>query len=292
MSLISDTIRAEFKKNDDVRDAGLSTPEDIIRFDDIPYGADPAWQSLDVYRLRSAEGQALPVIVSVHGGGWVYGDKARYQYYCMSLAQRGFAVVNFTYRLAPEFKFPASIEDTNAVFHWVFENADRYNLDTAHVFAVGDSAGAQMLALYCCICVNPEYAARYTLRPPEGFAPTAVGLNCGVYDIAPAGQGLTNGLMAELLPGGGTPEECALLSPLNHLTADFPPAFVMTSTEDFLKPEAGQLAARLLALDVPFTYRYYGDARNRLPHVFHCDMRSDDARLCNDEECDFFKRFL
>ena len=62
------------------------------------------WQKLDVYRQKDATGK-LPVIVSVHGGGWVYGDKERYQFYCMDLAERGFAVVNFSYRLAPEYKF-------------------------------------------------------------------------------------------------------------------------------------------------------------------------------------------
>lgn len=96
MSKASDFVRTNFKAGDDIRDAGLATPEDIIRYDDIVYGVDPKWQSLDVYRPKAAEGQKLPVIVSVHGGGWVYGDKERYQFYCMSLAQRGFAVVNFS----------------------------------------------------------------------------------------------------------------------------------------------------------------------------------------------------
>ena len=81
MSKASDTVRIEFKKNDDIRDAGLTTPEDILRYDDIVYGTDPKWQSLDVYRPKAAERKKLPVIVSVHGGGWVYGDKERYQFY-------------------------------------------------------------------------------------------------------------------------------------------------------------------------------------------------------------------
>ena len=118
MSKTSDLVRAQFKSGDDLRDRGLATPKDICRYDDIPYGPDTSWQVLDVYRPRASEGQILPTIVSVHGGAWVYGDKERYQYYCMSLAQRGFAVVNFTYRLAPEFQFPASLEDTNLVFTW------------------------------------------------------------------------------------------------------------------------------------------------------------------------------
>lgn len=68
-------IRTAFAAGDDERDRGLETPEGIERFDDIVYGKDPAWQVLDVYRPKAAAGETLPVIVSVHGGGWVYGDK-------------------------------------------------------------------------------------------------------------------------------------------------------------------------------------------------------------------------
>ena len=116
MEKMSSIVRRQFKEGDDIRDAGLTTPEDVIRYDDIAYGKDSEMQVLDVYRPKDAEGRILPVIVSVHGGGWVYGDKERYQYYCMSLAQRGFAVVNFSYRLAPEHQFPAPVEDTNSAF--------------------------------------------------------------------------------------------------------------------------------------------------------------------------------
>ena len=116
-------IRQLFTKYDDIRDAGLTTPAGIRRFDDIQYGSDPAWQKLDVYRPAAATGK-LPVIVSFHGGAWAYGDKERYQYYCMELAMHGFAVVNYTYRLTPEYQFPAPLEDTNLVFGWVLEHAE------------------------------------------------------------------------------------------------------------------------------------------------------------------------
>lgn len=115
MSGIGLKVRAEFQKGDDIRDAGLTTPDFVERTDDILYGEDPKWQVLDLYRPKNRTGEKLPVIVSIHGGGWVYGDKERYQYYCMSLVEHGFAVVNFTYRLAPEFQFPAALEDTNLV---------------------------------------------------------------------------------------------------------------------------------------------------------------------------------
>lgn len=295
MSEASDFVRRVFKEGDDIRDAGLTTPDDIVRFDDIAYGEDPAQQSLDVYRPKEAEGEKLPVIVSVHGGGWVYGDKERYQFYCMQLAQHGFAVVNFTYRLAPENKFPASLEDTNAVFHWLLDHADEYDFDTDHVFAVGDSAGAHNLSLYSCICTNPEYAANYDFAVPEGFAPTAIALNSGAYTISIVADDdspmATGKLMGDLLPNGGTDDELKLLQVVDYVTPDFPPTFFMTCPGDFLKDDAPNLAATLLANNVNFVFRFYGSPNKPLAHVFHCDVRSEDAVICNDEECAYFKEF-
>lgn len=297
MSQASDFVRKNFKAGDDIRDAGLTTPEDIVRYDDIVYGDDPKWQCLDVYRPKAEEGKRLPVIVSVHGGGWVYGDKERYQFYCMNLAQRGFAVVNFTYRLAPEVKFPAALEDTNSVFAWVLDNADKYGFDKEHVFAVGDSAGAHNLGLYAGICTNPAYAAKYGFRTPEGFVPTAIALNCGAYVITlskgPDGSDdLTQTLMGDLLPEKGTDEELELINVVNHVTPNYPPTFFMTCTGDFLKNQAPLLAEKLAEAEVPFMYRFYGDKDHELGHVFHCNIKSRDAKLCNDEECGFFKKFL
>ena len=289
MSEYSDQVRRDFKASDDIRDAGLTTPNDVVRHDDIRYGdADPL-QALDVYRPRAAGDRPLPVIVSVHGGAWVYGDKERYQDYCMSLAQRGFAVVNFSYRLAPEWQYPAGIEDTNAVFSWVLGHAAEYGFDAGHVFAVGDSAGAHMLAIYACICTNPKYAAQYDFAPPAGFVPTAVGLNCGAYALRDDWQAPA---MQALLPDGGTAAELRRITPLNHITPDFPPAFVMTSNDDFLRAQAPLLVAKLMEKEVPFVYRFYGDMDTRLQHVFHCDMRSVEGARCNDEECAWFRRFV
>ena len=291
MSITSRIVCAAFKRGDDKRDAGLSTPADIVRYDDIVYGPDRRWNTLDVYRPLGAGGK-LPVIVSIHGGGWVYGDKERYQYYCMSLAQQGFAVVNYTYGLAPKFKFPSQLEDANRVFSWLLANAEKYGFDTGRVFAVGDSAGAHLLGLYSCLCTNPDYAAQFAFQPPKGFAPKAVALNCGTYEIKiEKKKDLTARLMADLLPQKGTEEELRQISVLRHVTADFPPAFVMTCEGDFLAQEAPGLVQRLEGLGVPVTYRYYGDKDHVLGHVFHCDMRSEDAARCNREECEFFHSF-
>lgn len=294
MSQMSDYVRRTFKENDDIRDAGLTTPDDVVRYDDICYGTDTKWQMLDVYRPKEKAGETLPVIVSVHGGGWVYGDKELYQFYCMSLAQRGFAVVNYTYRLAPEFQYPSSLEDTNLVFAWVMKHAEEYGMDTKNVFAVGDSAGGNLLGIYAAVLTNAEYAAQYPFRVPEGLKLNAAALNCGVYDVAMAGDEdeMRRELMKDLLPEKGSERELALISPVNHVTENYPPVFLMTAVNDFVKMQAPAMAEKLAEKNVPFTFKLYGDKDNRLPHVFHLNMRCAEGAVCNDEECAYFREHM
>ena len=253
MSYSSNRVRKEWTESDDIRDAGLTTPETVIRFDDIAYGPDPM-HVLDVYRPKDAEGD-LPVFVLVHGGGWVYGDKERYQYYGLTMAQRGFAVINYTYRLAPEHKFPASLEDTCLVIGWMYENKEKYGFDTESVFLGGDSAGAHLAGLFTNLCTSPAYADRFDFRVPEGFVPSAVALNCGVY--APA-DGIGEVLamtpqqrdqlgddgrsfaefMEDLLEDASSKEQQSLINVYDYMTGAWPPVYLMTAYGDYLMEKA------------------------------------------------------
>lgn len=288
MSLNSFIFCHMCKKADTKRDAGLSTPPDIDRFDNIIYGTDNKWQSLDVYRPKTLSNPG-PVIVSVHGGGWVYGSKEIYQYYCMDLAKRGFVVVNFSYRLAPKHKFPAQITDTNSVFEWIMKNADKYGFDTDNIFALGDSAGAQILATYACILTNPEYAKNYKFKTPEGLKLLGIALNCGLYNIE---NSENSSLIRDFLKDRGTPEELHMISAANFVTDRFPPSFVMTANGDELKAQAPFMISALEKSNVKHVFKEYGDDSNTLYHVFHCNIKSPDAKVANDDECDFFKSLM
>ena len=295
MSQASDTMRREWKINDAKRDAGLTTPDDIQRFDDIQYGPDPVENKLDVYRPKNTQGK-IPVIVSVHGGGWVYGDKELYQFYGMTLAQRGFAVVNFTYRLAPEVKFPAPLEDTNNVISWMYENQEEYGLDMEHVFMVGDSAGGHICGLYSAFCTNPEYAVNYTFKVQNGFVPQAVALNCGAYnplsEVGVLGGEQDQEIMEDFLTEKGSAKERALVNVTDHVTEKFPPVYLMTCVGDFCRPQAPLLEAALKKNGVYYEFKTYGTEENPLYHVFHLTIQEPEGQKCNDEECDFFRRMM
>ena len=281
---------ASNKIDDEKRNAGLKTPEDIKRFDNIRYG-DHERNILDVYRPKDTKGK-LPVIVSIHGGGWVYGNKEIMQFYCMSLAQKGFAVVNFSYRLAPEYKHPTPLLDVNKVFYWIFENADTYGFDVSNVFAVGDSVGANILGLYCCLCVDPAYAQTMSVFPPKGFVPGAVALNSGLYRLIRGEEDLLDSLAEAYFPNGGTDSEYAEIDLGRFVTADFPPCFIMTAPGDFLTPQAKPFFDLLKSQGVQAEYHSYGNGENPLHHVFHINIKLHEARACNTDECEFFLKTL
>lgn len=301
MSLTSMWIRYMFGKSDKARDEGLKTPSDVFRFDNIQYGKIKKWQALDVYRPKlEGEGNTfkkLPVIISVHGGGWVYGTKEVYQFYGMSLAQRGFAVVNFNYRLAPENKFPTSVEDTDSVFAWVRANADKYGFDTEHIFAVGDSAGGHLLAIYSTMCNSEEYAKLLGFEPSkERVAPNAVALNCAVFKIVLSedGKPQSNKLMECLLPNKGTKEEEEMVNPIPYMNDMFPPAFIMNANGDHTVTidQTEALVAQLEDFRGEYVAKVYGTEEKPLDHVFHCNIKMEEATKCNDDECAFFREHM
>lgn len=299
MSIYSEMIRATWSINDAKRNAIYRTPESIERFDDIRYGPHAA-NVLDVYRRKDQgelvrQGQRLPVIISVHGGAWVYGDKELYQFYCMDLAERGFAVVNYTYRLAPESKFPAQIEDTNLVVQWVLDHGEEYGLDTAHVYMVGDSAGANLLGLYTAFCTDPAYAAEYPFAPIPGFVPRAIALNCGSYQPYPTdgtrGDTSMQQLMKDLLPDVHDLDALRRIDVTAHVNQGFPPMYIMSASGDQQVPQeqAQMLIAACKESGARYTYVHYGDEENALWHVFHLTIQNDTAMQCNGDECAFFR---
>lgn len=294
MSVTSLVINRMFKKGDVKRDKGLTTPENVYRVDNIPYGKNKKWQILDLYLPKEMPHEKLPVIVSVHGGAWVYGTKETYQFYCMSLVKRGFAVVNFTYRLAPKYKFPTPMEDTNLVMKWVLENAEKYNLDVDNIFAVGDSAGGNDLAFYAGILTNNEFAKKFSFKVPAGLKLKGIALNCGKYNLTRDDVKNRSAIkmMKDYLGNKSVDKMLEIIDATKGVTKDFPPTFLMTCNKDFLREQAPVMEKCLKENGVKYEYHFYGDDNTQLSHVFHLNMKLPMAEICNDDECNFFKGLM
>jgi len=118
---------------------------------DISYGRDTK-QMLDIYHPDYVGGAPRPVLVFIHGGGFVAGDKVAnpeiYSNIGHYFARHGIVTVVATYRLAPKHKWPAGIEDMAGIVSWVNNNAGQYGGDPKRIFMMGQSAGGAHVASY------------------------------------------------------------------------------------------------------------------------------------------------
>ena len=288
MSLSSYIFCKMCTKSDKKRDEGLNIPEDVEYIRDIRYGENKKYHTLDICWPKRIE-EELPIIISVHGGGYVYGSKEVYQFYAASLAQMGFTVVNFNYRLAPKYKFPAPLEDLNAVIGWLLAHQKEYPVDMQNVFMVGDSAGAQIVSQYGAMYSNKAYASVMEMEVPK-FTLKALGLCCGTYDLkkkieTDAGKKAMRDYLS------GTPLKFGeKLDVLKYITEDYPPTYLFSSQGDFLLKECKPMAELLKSRGVNCEYKIYGNAQTY--HVFHVDMRNEFSEEANREQMEFFKEIL
>lgn len=113
----------------------------------VAYATGSPSQQLDIYLPKTGTGP-FPVIVFIHGGGFMVGDKNDGQEVpAVSAVDRGYAVVSVNYRMSGEAKFPAAIHDIKAAIRFIKANAAKYHLDPSKVATWGDSAGAHFAAL-------------------------------------------------------------------------------------------------------------------------------------------------
>jgi acetyl esterase/lipase len=286
-------MRLEWAEGDARRDAGVIDPEGLKRYEDLRYGEHPE-NLLDVYCPEDAQG-CLPTIISIHGGGWFYGSKKLYSHYCLKMAKRGFTVVNFDYRLAPENKYPAAVEDCCAVLEWVKNHGGEYHIDTNNLFMVGDSAGGQLAFQVLTMLTSPKYRKFFSFAPPEDVRINACGLNCGCY-FMPLSKWLPPQKMGAIFVAYFPEDYMACVPSLKaqkYVTKHFPPAFVMTSRNDYLRFMGPPMHWLLKLKGGESVLRIYGKkSQKEIGHVFHLNCKSELADRCNDEQAAFFRKHM
>lgn len=226
---------------------------------------------------RPAAGAALrPCVVYFHGGGWQYGGRAVVQPFCRYLAEQADAlVVNTEYRLAPEHRWPAGLEDCWAVLRWVYDRAEELGIDPGRITVAGDSAGGNLAAL----CAHRDrdeglgmvrrqalYYAALAVRDVEGLEGFHFGLEDYVYEdsqramIEPRILAIYNARKRSennYLPKGVSTRE-ARVSPLWDSTfSGLPETLLITAQYDYLTQQSRTYAERLASARVPVTWIDY-----------------------------------
>ena len=290
MSFASVMFNIGASKADRKRDSLIPLPLGITECRNISYGSHGKWNLLDVYYPNNTA-SPLPTIVSIHGGGYVYGSKEIYRRYGMDMARRGFAFVNFNYRLAPRWKFPTPLWDTNKVMEWICKNAERYHLDPNRIILVGDSAGAQLASQYAAIATNRAYAATFGMDVPD-IRIRALGLNCGMYDMVVQANAPRKGIHLDYL-GKDITSDDPRLQVLDAIGPGYPAAFITTSCHDFLRDQAEPMYAFLSSKGLVARWHCYGSEEDTsVGHVFHVNIPTPEAIRCNDDSAAFFKEVI
>jgi len=224
-----------------------------------PHGEIP----LRLYRgAGTVETAALPALVFLHGGGWVIGDLDTHDGVCRRLANAArCAVVAIDYRLAPEHKFPAAVDDAIGASDWIAANAARLGLDPRRLAVGGDSAGGNLAAV---VCLNardrgaPAFTFQMLIYPAVDMT-----MSLESHRVHTTGLPLTHATAVwfrELYLRGRDDQADWRASPLRARDLrGLPPAYVLTAGFDPLCTEGEAFARALEAAGVPVTLRHVPD---------------------------------
>ena len=209
---------------------------------------------LNLARPKHASGP-LPVVLCIHGGGFRAGNREGYNSLCLTLAQRGFAAVTISYRLAPTHLFPAAIHDTKAAVRWIRANAAKYGMNPDRVGVTGSSAGGHLAQFLGVTAGVKEFEGMD--NPGFSSAVTCVVNVYGPSDFTQSyGKSVDAHVVLPLWLGGDVTTARAKhiqSSPLNWVTPNAAPSLIIHGTEDkYVAYEQGVwMRDRLTACGVP-----------------------------------------
>ena len=250
----------------------------------------------DIARPENSSGK-LPVILHIHGGGWVYGHKdTYYRYYAMEMSKYGYAVVTMNYRLAFEHPFPSMIEDIFSALSWIEHNQETEQFDINRVYLVGDSAGAHLSALTSIIHKNTDLLSKYDLKQTKCNI-VACGLSCGVYDFNRLrsddnGMPLRDTLIETIFDREDVENHPLFkLSSVSYLMdSSFTPSYILSSEADPLCKETKLLIDDCMKYHVNFRFHIFPESL-QLPHVFNLKSIYPESKIVMDEMFAFFNSF-
>jgi acetyl esterase len=223
-----------------------------------PHGSIPA-RVYTPLKLRQTNGLA-PCLVFFHGGGWTIGDLDSHDVVCRKLADEGqLIVISVDYRLAPEHKFPAAVDDAIASTKWIADNARQLGIDAARLMVGGDSAGGNLAAVVAISARDgngPAIAGQVLVYPATDFA-----LTHPSHGEPETSLLLTHSVIRwfrdNYLNGAADVHDWRASPARAKTLVGLPPAYVLTAGGDALRDEGEEYAQRLKEAGVPVAYRTF-----------------------------------
>ncbi len=270
-NFITDTFfkqREEFNQMALDRANKLPFPDGVEEITNIAYAKDyPEVQRLDIFRPKEMENKILPVIVDVHGGGMILGNKEFNRYFCAQISAMGYLVFSIEFRLVPEYQVYDQFSDISAAMDYIQTIIPQYHGDSEHVYLVADSGGAFLSTYTVAMQKSPALALAAKVKPST-LKIQAMGLISGMfYTTKPDKIGV---FMPKYLYGKNY-KRSAFAPYVNpehpDIVTSLPPCYLITSENDNLKHYTLHFEKALTKHNAPHTLMCY-PKNEKLTHAF------------------------
>ena len=284
-------------KDDKKNHAEQTPPSKITKVKDIEYlGTGNPYHMLDVfYPEGDLPEEGLPVIIDIHGGGWMYATKDLNEYYCMELASKGYTVFSISYRLVPDVTVNEQIQDCASALKWISENMKNYPANASSVMLTGDSAGGQLALYEAVLNQSPELREIFNTQTTNLnikalllTSPVAYMKNGGMYSV------YTKPLWGKDYKQKATYNYMDL-SEIIEYADNMPPTFFITSSGDTLAHDQTVTAYNLFQeRGIESELIDYGEYNGeKQKHVFSVlDPFSEPSQKVITKALDFYQKAL
>ena len=272
---------------------------DVHEIRDLNYMGDKnPLHTLDVYSPKNAEG-ALPVVMLIHGGGYVSCEKFINECQGKFLAENGFRVVNINYSLMPEVSFFEVVQELFTALHWIKDHATEYGFDPDGICVSGDSGGGHYALLVAAV-QNSQYLQDYFKVQPVAAGIRGIAASCPMIDVRSAKEqdDMTSRFIRKNALHSGLVNDDTFIDnvsiPYLLDKCAFPEVFLLTTpTDSVLYFESKRLHELLLKRDIPHQYREYTSEERLLEHVFNVvNPEYPESIAANKEILEFFRSKL
>jgi len=259
-------------------DAAIATVEQIDKLK-IKCGDYPKPRAY----LYAPNGDAtgLPLVVYIHGGGWVSGSSSDVEWYAKLISSRGYAVANLDYSLAPDYTYPVSTIQLVTVINYLYAHAEEYGYDKGKIFIAGNSSGAYLASQLGAVYTDADYAKEVGVKtkvPAECIR--GIILYNGVYNFSTAPSCHFPHYKDFIKAYTGSKnyknyEKFSEMSTVNHISENYPPVFITVGDDDPLAPQTKEFIEALEDKGVEYSKLLWDDAD--LGHDYIFDKGTDEA---------------
>jgi acetyl esterase len=246
-----------------------------------------------------------PVLIYFHGGGFAIGSKRTHRALAVAYAAQGYLVFNVDYRLAPEYPFPAALEDACAAWLWAAAHAADYGGDAQRMGLCGESAGANLALAVTLACCRPRSEAFAAPLFGRGLRPVLALLYCGFLQVShperyragvsafaagiarDAARSYLGNLSGVLQSGQALADPLCVLEGMS-LAPDLPALFIAAGLADPVVADSQRLERTLQRLGAPCSAHYYPGET----HAFHVMFWREQAMRCWRDSFAFLQQHL